>query len=379
MLFSTLFVRHVNMDVEDLRTDIPAVDGTIYLNTGATSPSPRRVVKAMERTIEHHQYDAPGSDGMYPVAYEAFNEARDAVAHLINALPENVTLTQSTTDGLNVVAGGIDWDCSDTVVTTDLEHPSGILPWTRGGANIVRVESEQGRFNLDDWKDAVQDAQLVALSSISWNYGTKLPVQQIVELAHDAGALVAVDAAQSPGHVPVNVHDWDADFVAATGHKWLLGPWGAGFLYVHPNAESAIESHRQGSKSIDSFNYEAMTWEYKTGADRFHSATLSPSSYAGLEAAIEFQLAIGPENVLARIRELTQRLKEGLDDDRLLSPECFESGLVSFEADDPDALVTQLSDEDIEVRAIPYPDAVRVSIHAFNNEADIDTFLDAIK
>lgn len=366
------------MDVEDLRADVPAVEDTVYLNTGATSPSPRRVVDAIERTLERHQFDSPGGEGMYPVAYETFDAARAAVGRLIGARAENVTLTQSTTDGLNLVAGGIDWDDGDTVVTTDLEHPSGVLPWTRGGAEVTRVTSEDGYFDLDDWKDAVQDARLVAFSSISWNYGTKLPVRRIVDVAHDAGAIVAVDAAQSPGHVPVDVGEWGADFVAATSHKWLLGPWGAGFLYVNPDAESAIEGHRQGSKSVDSFDYEAMTWEYKLAADRFHSATLSPPSYAGMEAAIDIYLDIGPAAVRERVRELSQRLKDGLDDDRLLGPERFESGLVSFEANDPDGLVDRLSDEGIEVRSIPYPAAVRASVHAFNDESDVDALLDAL-
>jgi selenocysteine lyase/cysteine desulfurase len=114
------------------------------------------------------------------------------------------------------------------VVRTDLEHPAGVLPWTlahqRHGVERRVLETDQGHLDTDDVKDAVEGARLVCLSSISWNYGTRLPVAEVVEIAHDAGAEVLVDAVQSVGQVDVDVEAWGADYVAAVSHKWLLGP-----------------------------------------------------------------------------------------------------------------------------------------------------------
>ena len=366
------------MDVSDLRESIPALDRVVHLNTGATSPSPRPVVESVRKTISSHEYDALENEGMYGMAYELFDETRLAVADVLGTTPERIALTNSTTDGLNIIAGAIDWNENDTVVTTDLEHPSGILPWKRGKGDVTRISTEDGRIDRDTYIDAVSDATLVSLSSISWNYGTRLPIKELTEIAHEAGARVVVDAAQSPGHLPVNVEDWGADYVAGTGHKWLLGPWGAGFLYARSGVDEFISDHRAGSKSIDSFDYETGRAEFKTDASRLHSVTLPVATVAGLQSAAELYLEIGPERIRDRIEELTGYLKSELGSDRVLSPETFESGLVSFHVSDPEATVDRLSEQGVIVRSIPYPEAVRASVHAFNTRSDIDALVEQL-
>jgi cysteine desulfurase/selenocysteine lyase len=367
------------MDPEQLRADIPALEECAYLNTGASGPSPRRVVDAVDEYHHQHKFDAPCGDGMYHVAMDVRERAREAVAGFVGTTPEEIALTRNTVEGINHVATGIDWEPGDVVVRTDLEHPAGELPWERladtRGIEVRELETEQGRLSLEDVKDAVADARLLCLSSLSWNYGTQLPIADVVEIAHDADTLVLVDAVQSPGQVPVDVTEWGADFVAASGHKWLLGLWGSGFLYIDRNRLDDLQPERIGYFSVDreaTMGSEGYT--YAPDASRFELGTTALGPYVGLQESIALFEQVGMDTVQTRIERLTDRLKDGLGD-RLVSPREYESGLVTFTAEDPDETVERLAESGVQIRSIPDPHACRVSVHAFNTADDIDRLL----
>ncbi|PGF16471.1 cysteine desulfurase [Natrinema sp. CBA1119] len=371
------------MEPTDLREMMPALESSVYCNWGAGGPSPRRVVEAAESALEHHEYEAPAAAGMYPAAFEVYDEARAAVADLLGASLDEIALTQSTTDGINRVAGALNWNEDDVVVRTDLEHSAGILPWQRlereDGVEVRTLETEGGRLDggLEAVRAAAEDATLFCVSSLTWTHGTRLPVEAIVEVAHDAGALVLVDAVQSPGQVPVDVREWGADFVVAAGHKWLLAPFGAGFLFVRGGVEGDLVPAAIGYRSVEDAN--ATDYRYAAGARRFEVGTASPAPHAGLTEAIAILEEIGLETIQRRIERLTDRLKEGVPDDRLLSPRSYESGLVTIAVDDPERTVERLADREIVVRSLPNPDAIRASIHAFNSRADVDALLEALE
>jgi selenocysteine lyase/cysteine desulfurase len=366
------------MRPEDLRAEIPALDGAVYLNSGASGPSPRRVVSATTDFVEHHEYAAPVGEGAYPAAFEIFEEARHAAAAFLGCDRDEIALTDSTADGIARVAAAVDWRPGDVVVRTDLEHSAGIVPWwnlREQGVEVRVVETTAGRIDLDDVADAVADARLLCLSSISWNYGTRLPIGDVVDVAHDHDTLVLVDGVQSPGQVPVDVTEWGADFVAGASHKWLLGPWGAGFLSVDRSVADRLTPGVAGYRSVD--DPTAAELALKPGAPRLEVGTTSPAPYRGMIRAMETVEAIGYDTITARIERLTDRLKLGLGD-RLLSPRAYESGLVTFEADDPEAVVERLGDQGIHVRSLPDPEAVRASVHVFNTASDVDALLDAL-
>ena len=363
----------------ELRAAMPALDETTYMNTGAAGPSPTNVVEAVESCVERHEYDAPGEEGMYPCAFDVFDETRETVADHFDVGSDEIALTQSTTDGINRVAAALDWEPGDTVVRTDLEHSSGILPWKRlkrHGVEVEVVETDEGRLDMDAMKSAVRDAKLVCLSSLTWSHGTLLPVSAVAELAHDADARLLVDAVQCPGQMPVDLREWGADFVAGAGHKWLLGPFGAGFVHVSPGAEEALEPAHVGYRSVEDPNAEE--YAYEPGAHRLEVGTVSPAPYAGLAEAIETIESVGYETIQRRVEDLTDRLKEGIEASeiaRLLSPREYESGLVTFAVEDPDpeAFVEELAEDGIRIRSLPFPEnAVRASVHVFNTADDVD-------
>ncbi len=367
------------MDPEQLRAEIPACEECVYLNTGASGPSPHRVVDAVQDFQERHKYDAPCGEGMYEVATEARESAREAIAGFVGAESGEIALTRNTAEGINHVATGVDWEPGDVVVRTDLEHPAGELPWQRmadrHGVEVRELETERGRLDRDDLKAAVADARLLCVSSLSWNYGTCLPVGEIVDIAHDAGTLVLVDAVQSPGQEPVDLSGWGADFVAASGHKWLLGAWGSGFLYVDSDALDSLQPSRIGYFSVTRDAEDG--YEYAPDASRFELGTTAIAPYVGLEASVDLFEEVGLETVGSRIDRLTDRLKDGLGDD-LVTPRDSESGLVAFATDDPDRTVERLAAEGVRIRSIPDPEACRVSVHVFNTARDVDRLLEVL-
>ena len=363
------------MDPEELRGDIPALsDGIVYLNTGASGPAPRRVLAAgreAERTheTEHHRGNP------YPKAWDAYEESRAAVADLLGTDPDTVALTNSTADGISRVAGALSWDSGDVVVRTDLEHPAGMLPFERlgrEGVEVHEVPAPDGRLDRDAYAEAVQDARLVCLSSLSWLHGTRLPVRDAVEIAHDAGARVLVDAVQSVGHHPVDVEAWGADAVAAAGHKWLLGTWGAGFLRVAPDALDAFEPRHLGYRAVPN----GGDLDYHDAATRFEVGTQSLAPHAALREAIDIREAVGVDTVTDRIERLADRLADGLGN-RVASPRPPESGLVTFEDSEPAATVGRLGERGIHVRTVP-SGHIRASVHVFNTASDVDALLAAL-
>lgn len=369
------------MDPETLRADCPGYTGCTYLNTGATGPSPRRVVEAVTACERHHQFDAPCAEGPYEMAHETLAEARAAVASLLGASAEQIALTGSTVDGISQVASAIDWEPGDVVVRTELEHAAGTVPWQHlagtHGIEIRTVPTSNGHLEMEALRQAVEDARLVCLSSVTWNYGTELPVERVVDIAHDAGAAVLVDAVQSVGQRPVDVTTWGADFVAASGHKWLLGPWGSGFLYVAD--PTAYEPGRIGYYSVDWNGVDAMgegiAWQ--PDARRFELGTTAIAPYAGLTTAIETIQSVGLETIDDRISRLAGRLRDGLGN-RVISPPDAPSGLVTFEAAAPEQLVERLAGEGIQIRPLEAPHACRASVHAVNSAADVDALLEAL-
>lgn len=368
------------MDPDALRADIPAVDGLVYLNTGASGPSPRRVVEAAATELERHAYDAPGGEGPYPYAFDGFDETRAAVASHVGVDAADVALTQSTADGIARVAGALDWGEGDAVVRTDAEHPAGVLPWERlreaRGVEVRTVPTDRGRVDRDAYREAVRGARLVCLSAVTWTTGARLPVAELVAEARDAGARTLVDAVQVPGQLPIDARGWGADFVAAAGHKWLLAPWGAGFLYVAPEAAADLSPVQVGYMSVD--EPDAAVPALRAGARRLELGTASPAPYAGLREALSLVEEIGYDAIRSRIERLTDRLKDGLGD-RLVGPRGYESGLVAFDAagEDPAAAVERLRREGIVVRDLPTGD-LRASVHAFNTESDVDALLTAL-
>jgi len=369
------------MDIQAFRASIPVLSEVTFFNTGASGPSPQPVIDAATDCLVYHKAEAPAAEGMYPAAAEAREESRETIAAHLGVDPTELALTESTSDAISALAASIDWQLGDVIARTDLEHPAGVLPWQRAakqeGATVRVIETNKGRIDRESYREAVDDARLVCFSSISWNYGTRLPVAELVDIAHDADCAVLVDAVQSAGQTTMDLDSWGADYVAGSGHKWLLGPWGSGYLYVREGAETDLHPAQVCYSSVE--DPDAVDYTLKPNAHRFERGTASPAPHVGMAAAIDLVESVGLDSIEARTETLTGRLKTAIPDARLLSPDAFESGLVTIAVAEPESVVETLKTQDIRIRSLPEPDAVRASVHAFNTAEEVDALVAALE
>lgn len=368
------------MDYRTLRDSIPALEETVYLNTGATGPSPQPVIDAAANAIEAHEREAPANEGVYQSAFEVYDQTRSRVAEYLNTEPETIALTQSTSDSIGRLATAMPWSPGDRIARTDTEHPAGILPWQRlqesVDLTVDTIPTNEGYVDRDAYIDAVADAQFVCLSSICWLTGAKRNIPDLAAIAHDHDTRILVDAVQSIGQHPIDLTEWDVDYLAASGHKWLLGHWGAGILYIDQSSLPELRPAQPGFRGLE--DPYAADYQFHSEARRFESGTESPVPYAALREAIDINTRLGAETIQSRIAELTDYLRSQIPDRLLVSPSTPDSGLVTIQDPEPQETVERLKQANIRLRSLPHPEAIRVSVHAFNTRSDINQLLDML-
>jgi L-cysteine/cystine lyase len=311
------------------------------------------------------------------------------MADLINATPQEITLQQNTTEGINIVINGLGLKPGDEVITCSLEHPSVVVPIyysrERYGAKvkIVSLSADDSDAEiLSRFEDAITPAsRLIILSHITYGSGQLLPIAEISRLAHERGGYVLLDAAQSVGQMPVDVRELGCDFCAFPGHKWLLGPAGTGALYVRRDLIERLETPKVAHHAAHFYDFAGRFEPNRDKIDKFELTTVSVPLLAGLVAAVEFIEGIGVDAVLQRAvhlgRYATRRLAR-IPDLQLVSPaneEAIASGLVSFSLPNvPAGVVTACLWERGRIVARTIPDAActRLSLHVFNTEAEVD-------
>jgi L-cysteine/cystine lyase len=377
-----------SLKVEPIRAEIPATASVIYLNTGWQGPSPRSVIAAVRETLAL-EAEAPTGPSANVKKLEISRKARRALADLINATPEEVSLQQNTTEGINIVVSGLGLQPGDEVITCSLEHSSVVVPFyysrERYGvtAKIVHLSGQDSDADiLVRFEEALSPAtKLIILSHVTYGSGQLLPIRDICRLAHARGAHLLLDAAQSVGQMPVDVRELECDFCAFPGHKWLLGPAATGALYVRRDLIQRLDPPKVAHHAADYYNLRGDFRPKVDVIEKFELTTVSVPLLAGLLAAHEFLQGIGLDAVRERVLHLaryaTARLSR-IPGTRLVSPEREEavaSGLVSFSlAGVPPEVVTAcLWDRGrIVARTVPDTSCTRLSLHVFNTETEVD-------
>ena len=360
----------------------------VYLNSGGSGPPSRETIAAMHEADELCSGPAylAGTD-FYVHQRDLYARARESLGRLVNAAPDDLALTQSTTHGMNLGAFALDWEAGDEVVSSRSEHPGCLVPLhaleKRYGVRLKLVEPPITTEKIE--RAMTPRTRLVAISHVDWTTGEVLPLEEISQLARDRGALTLVDGAQSVGSVPVDVPTTGVDMYAFTGHKWVLGPEGMGAFYVRPGLEA--ESTSLGFASLSdptAFEAEGGYEEYfHEGARRFEASTMSPALAAGFAAAVDAVYERGSEG-FAEIRhraDLLIGLLKDMPRITLRSPRPAHSGLVSFEISGvaPRETAEKLLAQEFVVRFIPEPyPYVRASTHLFNTEEELEALAEAV-
>jgi cysteine desulfurase / selenocysteine lyase len=290
-------------------TEFPVLarEGLVYLDSAATSQTPRSVIEAMDRY--YTEYRASIHRGVYPLAAEAteaYEGAREKVAAFMGSTAGETVFTRNGTEALNLVAqawGRANVGRGDLVVLTQMEHHSNIVPWQLLGCELAWVPiDDEGLLDLDALDAALaRGPKAVAVAHVSNVLGTINPVAEIARRAHDAGAIVVVDGMQAAPHLPVDVAALDADFYAWTGHK-AYGPTGIGVLHGRRDLLEAMPPFLGGGHMIARVTQEGSTWADPPA--KFEAGTMPVAEAIGLGAAVDFLSGIGMDAVWAHSRDV---------------------------------------------------------------------------
>jgi L-cysteine/cystine lyase len=375
-----------------IREALPSTAAGIYLNTGTAGPLPRETAHAMAEAEAWELRTGRADNNFYKDSLERRAEARAAIAAVLSTDPGRVALTHAATEGMDIATWAIDWKPGDRVVTTNLEHAGGLGPlWTvreRLGVELAIADVGLGAdpaaiIEVFD-RAILPGTRLVALSHVAWATGAVLPIREIAEMAHERGALVAVDGAQAVGAIPVWVEDLGVDFYAVAGQKWLLGPEGTGAVYC---AQSVLDRPRVTYAGYWSFESIDLAAEGKLWPDarRFDGAGFHGPSVLGLaRSAAWLSMFVGLPWIHERIgrlgREAAAMLAEvpGVE---VLTPRENMAGLVSFKIAgwSSTAALRELSQRTLCIaRTIPPFDAIRISVGFFNTEGELRRFRDGV-
>jgi selenocysteine lyase/cysteine desulfurase len=296
---------------ENLRQrEFPICARKIYCAHAADSPLPRRVAEAMRESIERATVDSRNYDG----ELERIEETRTLVAQLLECGTDEIAFTGPTASGLNTVANGLDWKPGDEVVCYLDDYPANVYPWLaleRHGVKPVLLETARiGEITPEVVERALtRRTRLVALASANYCSGYRIDLEGIGALCAERGVLFSVDAIQTMGVFPVPLKN--VDFASAGAQKWMLGPSGAGILFVKKSRHDLLRPSMIGGWNVVSPNFISQREvKFETGGRKFEPGAYTHSVLAGLKAAVELLLEAGPHEVTRQISALTQTLRD---------------------------------------------------------------------
>ncbi|WP_430792588.1 cysteine desulfurase SufS [Bacillus subtilis] len=396
------------MNITDIREQFPIlhqqVNGhdLVYLDSAATSQKPRAVIETLDKY--YNQYNSNVHRGVHTLgtrATDGYEGAREKVRKFINAKSmAEVIFTKGTTTSLNMVAlsyARANLEPGDEVVITYMEHHANIIPWQQAvkatGATLKYIPlQEDGTISLEDVRETVtSNTKIVAVSHVSNVLGTVNPIKEMAKIAHDNGAVIVVDGAQSTPHMKIDVQDLDCDFFALSSHK-MCGPTGVGVLYGKKALLENMEPAEFGGEMIDFVGLYESTW--KELPWKFEAGTPIIAGAIGLGAAIDFLEEIGLDEISRHEHKLAayalERFRQ-LDGVTVYGPE-ERAGLVTFNLDDvhPHDVATVLDAEGIAVRAghhcaqplmkwLDVTATARASFYLYNTEEEIDKLVEALQ
>lgn len=399
------------LDVQRIRADFPILatkvhDSVplIYFDNAASTQRPQSVISALDDVYTQTFANVHrGSHWLSDKSTEEYEQSRQAVGEFIGVSnSREIVFTSGTTAGINLVArswGDASLGPGDEILLTEMEHHSNIVPWqqlsARTGCRVRYVPlTDDGQLDLEQLQSLLNSAtKLFAFAAVSNVLGTMNPVKQLVDLAHNAGAITLVDAAQAVPHGSVNFRDWGTDFAVFSGHK-MMGPSGIGVLYGREALLEEMPPFLGGGSmithvSLDGFSPAALPAKFEAG-----TPAIAPA--IAMKAALIYLEQLGVERIFRHEQTLAARADEHLrqlDGVRILGPSVErKSGILSFSVDGvhPQDLASYLDRKGIAIRAghhcamplhkrFGLEASARVSFYAYNTLAEVDAFAEALR
>ena len=367
----------------ELRALFPITERAVYLNHAAVSPPPTTTIQAVEAQLRDVNENGSINFRNWLTVKE---RARELLAKLLGARPEQVALVRNTSDGLSTVANGLTWKTGDNIVTFSREFPSNIYPWLRirdaFGVEVRMCEERNGRIDLNEFESLVdQHTRVIAISHVQFASGFRADLERLGRLARRHDALFVVDAIQALGVVPTDVEAELIDVAAGGGHKWLLTPEGVGYLYLSDRARDRIQPTLVGWVSVPNpEDYQNFEQGWNRGALAWETGTGPVALIHGLKASLELLHQYSPARIGAYLEELTDHLCDSIRtkpyevvSSRIPGEKSHIVCLRHTRGISAMALYARLKAENI--ITAPRGDRLRIAPHLYNTLAEMDQLI----
>ncbi|MFY7893155.1 MAG: aminotransferase class V-fold PLP-dependent enzyme [Pirellula sp.] len=378
------------------RAQMPVAEKWAYFDHSAVGPLPKRAAEAIARFAHEASVDG---DFHWPEWSATASKLRGLGARLLGAQGEEIALVGNTTLGIQTVALAFPWQSGDSIVLPSNEFPSNQLPWMALESRGVKVRfvspEPDGSIDLVKLREAIDSTtRLVSLSWVGYATGYRIDLNDVCEIAHRKGAQVFVDAIQGLGVFPLDTNQIPIDYAAADGHKWMLGPEGAGLLYIRRSNLDHLQSVLAGWNSLEaSHEFVCGGKSFKASAARFEGGSANHVGIIGLSASLGMLLDFGCHDAHSgfanRVLQLAAQAREGLLDVGAqlawatpadpLDLDGHSSGIISFHllGKDPQQVRRELMRAGV-ILSVRHG-ALRIALHAYNNSNDIERLVRAIR
>ena len=394
--------------LENIREEFPILhqkingEDLVYLDNAASTQKPKAVINAIKDYYENdHSNVHRGVHTLSVRATEAYENAREKVSQFVNSPNKNqIIFTKGTTESINLIAGSLTnlIEKNDEILITAMEHHSNIVPWQelckRTGAILKIIPiNDNGEILIDKYTEMVTNkTKLVSVVHLSNTLGTINPIEEIIDTAKSNNAITVIDGAQSASHLLVDVQELDCDFYLFSGHK-VFGPTGIGVLYGKENILNQIDPYQFGGEMILKVTFDETT--YNGLPHKFEAGTPNIAGAVGIGASIDFINSLDRElchQYEMSLHDYALEKLEQFDDIRIIGKSSKKSAIISFVIDGihPHDIGTIINQKGIAVRTghhctMPLmdfygiPGTVRASFSIYNNHAEVDKLIDAIK
>jgi cysteine desulfurase / selenocysteine lyase len=367
------------------RRQMPITGRWAYLDHAAVAPLSG---PAADTIAEWGRQAAAEGDVLWPGWAQGVEDLRGLVASMVGATPDEIALLHSTTEGVNAVAEGYPWQPGDNVVILADEFPTNQYAWLhlgRLGVETRRVATIEGRVDLDELAAACDvRTRVLAFSWVGYSTGWRHDLDAMCQIARRTGSLVFLDAIQALGVFPIDVRSTPIDFLAADGHKWMLGPEGAGVFFCRREHLDLLRPTMVGWNSVaGAHDFQRIDLTFRQAASRYEGGSQNMVGMLALKASLELLARYGAKAIGERIVEISTLACERLA--RLgarvatLRVPGHESGIVAFEMPGRDPMAVRRHCLNQSVVLSCRAGRLRVSVHAYNNEDDLDRLTDALK
>ena len=373
------------MDWNDLRNEVAVTRRWAYFDHAAVAPITTRAQQAMAEwtadILEHGEIHEPNW-------LRRVEDVRRDFGRLLNADPLDIAFIKNTSEGIGFVAEGYPWRSGDNMITAADEYPSNVYPWlnlAQRGVEVRFVPSRGPRISIDDVRERMDKrTRLVSLSFVEFSSGFRNNLDAIGNLCRERGLHLVVDGIQGLGVLPLDLRQTPIDFLAADGHKWLLGPQGAGVFYIRRELVDFVHATSVGwSSVVNAFDFSKIDFRLKSHAGRWENGTLNFPGILGLGASLRLLLDIGISALSERLMEVTDHL---CDRSRSIGLEVFSSrdasersGIVSLLAPGRDLQQVKRRCRDAGIVINHRAGRLRISPHCYNTIEEIDRLTELLK